>query len=106
MTQPEPQRVEPISIARFSRRNIAVSVLMVALVFLLGTGQYLQIQSGQDVARALGGTTRTGPVDMKYTGICFSREHMLVARYEITGIQDVTSARWHARPWGHVALQP
>lgn len=106
MTESEPQRVQPVGGSRFAMRNVAMSVLMVLLVFLLGTGQYLQIQSGQDVARALAGTTRVGPVDMKYTGMRFSREHMLVARYEITGIQDVATARWHARPWGYVVLQP
>ena len=106
MTQPDPQPVQPLGASRFVRRNVAMAVLMVALMVLLATGQYLQIQSGQDVARALSGTTRTGPVDMKYAGMRFSREHMLVARYEISGIRDVAIARWHARPWGYVALQP
>jgi hypothetical protein len=106
MTQSEPQRVQPVGAARFGGRNIAIALLIVALMLLLAVGQWLQIQSGQDVARALSGTTRVGPVDMKYTGMRFSRDHMLVARYEISGIQDVTTARWHAKPWGYVVLQP
>jgi hypothetical protein len=106
MTQSEPVRVQPVGAARFGRRNVAMAVLMVTLMLLLAVGQWLQIQAGQDVARALSGTTRIGPVDMKYIGMRFSGEHMLVARYEITGIQDVTIARWHARPWGYVVLHP
>ena len=106
MTQPEPQRVEPVGVPRFGKRNVAMSVVMVLLLILLAVGQWLQIQAGQDVARALAGSTGTGPVDIKFTGMAFSGDHVLVARYEIHGIQDVTTARWHAKPWGDVVLQP
>ncbi len=100
--EPEPQRTPP----GFGRRNVAMAVVMVVLMVLLALGQWLTIQASQDVARALRGATRTGPVDLQYKGMGFSREHALVARYEIVGIADVTTARWHARPWGHVELAP
>ena len=106
MTQPEPQRVEAVGVPRFGKRNVAMSIVMVLLLILLAVGQWLQIQAGQDVARALAGSTRTGPVDIKFTGMAFSGDHVLVARYEIDGIQDVATARWHAKPWGDVVLQP
>ena len=106
MTQHEPQRVEPVGVSRFGKRNVAMSIAMVLLMILLAVGQWFQIQAGQDVARALTGTTRTGPVDIKFTGMAFSGDHVLVARYEIYGIQDVATARWHAKPWGDVVLQP
>jgi hypothetical protein len=106
VTQPEPQRVQPIGPPGFTRRNLAMTILMVVLMLLLAVGQWLTIQAGQDVGAALAGSTRTGPVDIQYKGMGFSRDHVLVARYEIYGIADVSTARWHAKPWGHVELAP
>ena len=109
MTEPaEPAQNpdRPIPAIALNRRNVWMSVLMVVLILLLTVGQWVTIQAGQDVAGALAGTTRVGPVDIKYKGMSFSGDHVLVARYEITGIAEVTTARWHAKPWGHVELAP
>ena len=90
----------------YGRRNVVTAVLMVVLMVLLAVGQWLTIQARQDVAGALTGRARTGPVDVQYEGMSFSGEHVLVARYEIYGVADVTTARWHAKPWGRVELAP
>ena len=109
MTEPA-QRTQhpdrPTPAIAFTRRNVWMSVLMVVLLLLLTVGQWLAIQAGQDVAAALGGTTRVGPVDIQYKGMSFSSGHVLVAHYEISGIAEVKTARWHAKPWGLVELAP
>ena len=83
-----------------------MSIAMVVLLVLLALGQWLTIQAEQDVVHALIGSPRTGSVDIQYKGMAFSRNHILIARYDIVGIPDVSTARWHARPWAHVQLAP
>lgn len=100
--EPDPHSAPP----GFGWRNVATAVLMVVLMVLLAIGQWVTIQAGQDVAGALTGTVRTGPVDIRYKGMGFSGDHLLVARYEIDGIADIKTARWHAKPWGYVVLAP
>jgi len=100
MTEPTP---EPVP---FYKRNVVRIALVASLLLLIGIGQAMNVQAGQDIAAALAGSTRIGPVDLQYKGMRLSREHVLVARYEITGVAEVRAARWHAKPWGQVVLEP
>jgi hypothetical protein len=106
MTQSEPVRVQPVGAARFGRRNVAMASSRSRSMLLLAEGSGFRFSPGRTSRGRCPARRASGPVDMKYAGMRFSREHMLVARYEITGIQDVAIARWHAKPWGYVVLQP
>ncbi|MGB7161186.1 MAG: hypothetical protein WBD40_24210 [Tepidisphaeraceae bacterium] len=91
---------------RLTRRSIWTMVLMATLLLVLSLAQWLQIQSNGHVVAALRGVPVVGQPDLKYTGMRLSREHVLVATYELHGFANASVARWHAKPWGHVVIEP